>query len=111
MLDELGLYPLPALSGLTSDPSLKNDISSYPLTLVTGDRELTYHHSRFPGEKWAAKVSPDPNLVMHPETAHNYKINEGDWVKVEVAGVAGKCQLRLKISDGTQFDVVGSGMG
>ena len=41
----------------------------YPLTLVTGDREKGYHHSRFRDQSWALKVSPDPRLVMHPHTA------------------------------------------
>ena len=48
---------------------------------------------------------------MHPDTAHAYNMNEDDWVDVEVAGIEGRCKVRLKLSDGTQRNVVSTGMG
>ena len=110
-LDELGLDPLPAFTQPVQDEVSDAESARFPLTLISGDRERSYHHSRFRGEDWAAKVSPDPCLVMHPDTARDYKIGNGDWVHLEVAGMRGKCELRIKIFEGTPRDVVNTGMG
>ena len=83
----------------------------FPLTLITGDREKGYHHSRFRDQDWALKVSPDPRLVIHPETATARGLADGDWVRIEVAGANGDCRLRIKFSDATPRDVVNTGMG
>jgi thiosulfate reductase/polysulfide reductase chain A len=85
--------------------------SRYPLILLTGDREKSYHHSRFRGEPWAAKVSPDPTLLIHPDTAQTLGIGAGDWVTVETPAQLPPCRLRAKLSDATARDVVSTGMG
>ncbi|MGI9425139.1 MAG: molybdopterin-containing oxidoreductase family protein [Hyphomicrobiaceae bacterium] len=110
-LDELGLDPLPAHSEPAHDAIPLALNARYPLTLVTGDRERSYHHSRFRGEDWAAKVSPDPRLMIHPDTAHDHSLVDGDWVHLEVAGMDGACSLRIKLSDATSRNVVSTGMG
>ena len=51
-----------AASGCPQDDGEAN----YPLILVTGDREKSYHHSRFRDQPWALKVSPDPRLTDAP---------------------------------------------
>ena len=85
--------------------------ASYPLVLVTGDREKSYHHSRFRDQAWAVKVSPDPRLTMHPDTARALGLDDGAWVRLEVARGKGACRLRLKLSDATPAGVVNTGMG
>jgi anaerobic selenocysteine-containing dehydrogenase len=85
--------------------------TDYPLTLVTGDREKSYHHSRFRDQPWALKVSPDPRLTVHPDTARALGLDDGDWVRLEVARGTGACRLRIKLSDATPPDVVNTGMG
>ena len=63
-----GLDPL-----LSYDPPSRARLDAaadgFPLILITGDREKSYHHSRFRDQPWALKVSPDPRLAMHPDTA------------------------------------------
>ena len=54
-LDELGLDPLPAFTDPAWDESTQVHRRRYPLTLVTGDRERSYHHSRFRGENGRQK--------------------------------------------------------
>ena len=83
----------------------------YPLVLVTGDREKSYHHSRFRDQEWARKVSPDPRLTMHPDTARAMGLDDGAWVHLEVARGKGACRLRIKLTDATPPDVVNTGMG
>jgi anaerobic selenocysteine-containing dehydrogenase len=79
--------------------------------LVTGDREKSYHHSRFRDQPWAIKVSPDPRLTMHPDTAHALGLGDGAWVRVEVARGKGACRLRIKLTEATPPNVVNTGMG
>jgi thiosulfate reductase / polysulfide reductase chain A len=61
-----------------ADPELK---AKFPLTLLNGDREKTYHHSRFRDQPWAK--SPDPRLLIHPQTARAMSVSEDQWVRID----------------------------
>ncbi len=105
---DAGLDPLP--DWVPTGASLEEN-AAYPFKLQTGLREKTYHHSRFREQAWARKVSPDPLLKMHPETAHSLGVAEGDWVNVETPRGAGRCRLRASITDATAPGIVVTGMG
>lgn len=107
----VGLDPLPAYTPPSRERLPQELARRYPLILVTGDREKTYHHSRFRDQPWAVKVSPDPRLTMHPDTARALGLDDGAWVRLEVARGKGACRLRVKLSDATPLDVVNTGMG
>ena len=92
-LAALGLDPLPDWVPLAAT---RNTDSAFPLTLQTGLRERAYHHSRFRDQAWARKMSPDPTLRVHPNTAARLGIADGDWVRVETSRHAGACRLRAK---------------
>jgi anaerobic selenocysteine-containing dehydrogenase len=79
--------------------------------LLTGDREKTYHHSRFREQPWAKKISPDPRLLIHPETARAMAVTDEQWVRIETPGVAGSCKAKVKITDATPEGIVSTGMG
>jgi len=111
VLAELGQDPLPGFTPPARDTRPDAARAAFPLTLITGDREKSYHHSRFRDQPWALKVSPDPRLVMHPATAAAFGLADGAWVRLEVEGAEGDCRLRLKLSDTTPHDVVNTGMG
>jgi thiosulfate reductase/polysulfide reductase chain A len=111
VLEELGLDPLPGYRPPERPRLPAAEAGEFPLTLVTGDREKSYHHSRFRDQPWALKVSPDPRLTMHPDTARRLGLDDGAWVHLEVARGKGVCRLRLKLSDATPPDVVNTGMG
>jgi anaerobic selenocysteine-containing dehydrogenase len=108
---DAGLDPLPAYVRPARDAAPADIRQRFPLVLLTGDREKTYHHSRFRGQPWAAKVSPDPTLLIHPETASTFALADGDWVTVETPNGTGPCRLRAKVSDATPPEVVSTGMG
>ena len=91
-----------------ADPAVKSD---FPLTLLTGDREKTYHHSRFRDQPWAKKISPDPTILVHPATAKQLALSNDQWVRIETPGARGSCRLKVKISDATPENVVSTGMG
>ena len=107
----VGLDPLPAFLPPQWMGIAGEEARRFPLLLITGDRERSYHHSRFRDQPWAMKVSPDPRLTMHPETARALGLADGAWVKLEIARGKGTCRLRLKLSDATPPDVVSTGMG
>ena len=73
-------------------------VADYPLVLQTGLREKTFHHSRFREQAWTKKVSPDPVVYMHPETAARFGVRDADWIKVEAVGGSGSCQLKAKVT-------------
>ncbi len=105
---DAGLDPLPdyvptGASGASSE--------RYPFTLQTGLREKTYHHSRFREQAWARKVSPDPLLKIHPQTAQGLGIVEGDWVRVETPDGRGACRLKASVTEATEPGIVATGMG
>lgn len=111
VMADAGLDPLPAYDEPAHTRLAPEVRAQYPLLLVTGDREKSYHHSRFRDQPWATKVSPDPRLTLHPDTAHAIGIADGDWVVLETARGRGTCRLRAKLSDATPPDVVNTGMG
>lgn len=110
-LADLGLDPLPNFIPPAADSSRPDIRQKFPLLLLTGDREKTYHHSRFREQDWAQKVSPDPRLLIHPETAREMAFDDGAWVRLETEHLSGTCLLKLKVTDATPPGVVSTGMG
>jgi len=107
----VGIDPLPnfvAPARERAEPQLK---SQYPLTLLTGDREKTYHHSRFRDQPWAKKISPDPRLLIHPKTAQAMAVADEQWVRIETPDARGSCKAKIKITENTPEGVVSTGMG
>ncbi len=110
-LAALGLDPLPDHLPSRAERASAADRRAYPLLLLTGAREKTYHHSRYRDQAWARKVSPFPLLQVHPETAADRGLAAGDWVKLETAGMDGTCKLRVAVTEDTAPGVVRTGMG
>ena len=110
-LAELGLDPLPDYIPPRVEQTDREIRQDYPLVLLTGAREKTYHHSRFRDQSWARKVSNDPWVQIHPDTAARYALAEGDWVIVETAGHDGRCRLKIRITEDTLPGVLRTGMG
>jgi anaerobic selenocysteine-containing dehydrogenase len=108
---EAGLDPLPDYVAPLYDRPTAQTTDAFPLILQTGQREKTYHHSRFREQAWARKVSPDPTIRIHPDTAAELGFEDGIWVTVETEGGAGACRLRVEITDRTAPDVVTTGIG
>ena len=105
---EAGLDPLP---DYVPTGACGENNPAYPFTLQTGLREKTYHHSRFREQAWARKVSPDPLLKLHPDTALTLGVSDGDWVKVETPRGEGACRLKASVTEATAPGIVVTGMG
>ncbi|WP_249780976.1 molybdopterin-dependent oxidoreductase [Bradyrhizobium sp. dw_78] len=107
----LGLDPLPDHVPPLFERATKLVSADFPLVLQTGQREKTYHHSRFREQAWARKVSPDPTIRIHPETAGRLGLADDSWVIVETEAGAAPCRLRAEITDRTAPDIVTTGIG
>ncbi len=110
-LNDLGLEPLPDHVAPSADQSDERSRADYPLILITGIREKTYHHSRFRDQAWARKVSPDPLIQIHPETAAAYGVADAQWVSLRTPGIATHCRLRAQVTERAPRGVVATGMG
>ncbi len=85
--------------------------TAYPLILLTGAREKTYHHSRYREQAWARKVSPFPRLEIHPETASSNGLERDDWVRIETPGADGACELMVTLTEDVAPGILRTGMG
>lgn len=110
-LDDLGIDPLPNYLAPRAETADAVTRETYPLVLITGAREKTYHHSRYRDQAWARKVSPFPLLQVHPDTAAASALSEGDWVAIETPGTDGHCKLKVSITEETGPGTVRTGMG
>jgi anaerobic selenocysteine-containing dehydrogenase len=107
----MGLDPLPNYIPTAGSNVAKKVRDNYPLLLLTGAREKSYHHSRFRDQGWARKVAPDPWLQLHPETAEDLGVKTDDWVIVETANHPGSCRLKVSVTEKTMKEVARTGMG
>lgn len=110
-LDALDLDPLPDYTPPTAEASDSRERAAFPLILLTGIREKTYHHSRFRDQAWARKVSPDPLLQIHPETAAAHGIVDEQWVTIHTAHTRTGCRAKAQVTDAAPPGVVATGMG
>lgn len=51
----------------------------YPLIITTGRRIPVYFHSEHRQLPWCREQWPVPRVEIHPKTAAEYGIEQGDW--------------------------------
>jgi thiosulfate reductase/polysulfide reductase chain A len=107
----VGHDPLPAYLPPSYVLDHEASAAEFPLVLQTGLREKSYHHSRFREQAWAKKVSPDPIVYVHPQTAALYAVVDAAWIRVTTPGVPGSCRLKVKVTTDTMIDVLTTGVG
>jgi anaerobic selenocysteine-containing dehydrogenase len=103
--EKAGLTPVPVWRELPEGPTATPELlSKYPLLLSD------YHTSRAYNAGWLRHVpclrelEPYPYLHIHPETAKERGIADGDWVMVE--GLHGTMKVKAKHYPGIRPDVV-----
>ena len=84
LLGHLGLNGLPDFiptpEGPFSTPELMEE---YPLMLVSGSRKWGMFHTEHRDCPSLRRIDPEPTVKIHPETAAQYGIAEGDMVLIE----------------------------
>jgi anaerobic selenocysteine-containing dehydrogenase len=83
LMDRYGYEPLPVFKECEESPViLKNLAEKFPLLLTTR-RSYNYYGSRGSGYEWVRKLTPYPTVQIHPSTAQQRGIQQGDLVVVE----------------------------
>ena len=78
-LEKMGHSPMPVWEELGPQTEL---FGEYPL-LFTNAKEEAYMLSSYKHVATARKIRPDPVVELHPDTARELGLKEGDWVYIE----------------------------
>ncbi|HHU22491.1 MAG TPA: molybdopterin-dependent oxidoreductase [Clostridiales bacterium] len=96
-LESYGLDPLPShMEPVESPVSTPEIYKEYPLILITGRRMPTMFHSEHRQVPWLRQFENEPIVELHPDTAAELGLNDGQWVWIE--GTMGRCKRKLKIT-------------
>lgn len=104
---DAGQDPLPRFVEPASSPYSNVD-PEYPLVL-TSAKVVHYCHGQHRHVPSLRKRAQDPEVSMHPETAGQRKIAEGDWVEIRTA--TGKARLKTKFDAALDPRVVSAQYG
>lgn len=108
-LEKFGYDPLPSYHELSeSEISTPELYKKYPLMLITS-RRLALYHSRFPVFKYARKIHPYPEVEVHPQTAKERGIEDGDWICIKTP--KGEIKQKAKVTDKIHPKVVNPTVG
>lgn len=104
-LESLGYDPFPYYSEPPESPISTPEIAlEYPLILITGGRSQHFFCSEYRQIPSLRKRHKDPIVEVHPETARQHGMREGDWIWIET--LRGRIQQKVKITDGIDPRVV-----
>jgi anaerobic selenocysteine-containing dehydrogenase len=105
ILEEWGYDPLPQHHEVPESPVSRPDmLEEYPYILITGARTPVFYHSEHRQIPWLREQHPDPIVEIHPDTAKEHGIEEGDWVYIETP--RGKIRQRARLTTGIDPRVV-----
>jgi anaerobic selenocysteine-containing dehydrogenase len=95
--EEWDLEPLPHHEEPPFTPVSRPDLfKEYPLILSTGRRSPVFFHTEHRMIPWLRQIDPDPVVEIHPRTAAEYGIGNGEWVWVE--NWMGRAKLKAKVT-------------
>ncbi len=82
-LKDWGYEPLPNYHNLPELDEVSDDLSKGLSLIFTSAKEPFFFHSAYRNLPSLRKLSPDPIVLIHPETASRLGISDGDWVSIE----------------------------
>jgi len=95
--EECGLDPLPYYEEPPESPVSTPVLwQEFPLILSTGARSPAFFHSEHRQIPWLREIEPDPNVEIHPQTAKDLGIVDGEWVYVE--NQRGRVKAKAKLT-------------
>lgn len=96
VLENLGYDPLPKYVEPKETPVGSPELNAeYPYMLITGGRSREYYHSEWRQVDTVRRCHPDPLVEIHPDTAAQHGIKEGDWVYIET--LRGRIRQKAKL--------------
>ncbi|MCL5961402.1 MAG: molybdopterin-dependent oxidoreductase [Chloroflexi bacterium] len=108
VFEEFGYDPLPYYAENPQTPFSRPDlVEEFPLTMITGGRNVLYWHGSNVQLPWLREIIPYPELEIHPETAAKLGIRDGDWVYTETPQKPGhRVKLKAMLTEGIDPRVV-----
>ena len=104
-LEKLGYAPLPYYAEPPESPVSTPEVAKeFPYVLTTGARILSFFTSEHRQLPKLRRISREPRVEMHPDTARKLGIDAGDWVWIETK--RGKIKQRANIIDGIDPRVI-----
>jgi anaerobic selenocysteine-containing dehydrogenase len=100
-LKSYGFDPFPVREDILQPMQESNE---FPLLLTTGANLLGYLHWQYRYIPRLRKTSPEPMFEIHPETASEYEISDGEVAEVQTAN--GKIQLKARITSDIRQDTI-----
>ncbi|MFC1893845.1 molybdopterin-dependent oxidoreductase, partial [Chloroflexota bacterium] len=96
IFEKHGYDPLPTFQEPPESPvSTPVLFKEYPLILITGGRYISYFHTEGRQIPRLRRLVPDPEIEIHPETAKEANVENGDWIWVETPQIKGE-RIKLK---------------
>jgi anaerobic selenocysteine-containing dehydrogenase len=109
-LETMGYDPLPSVVEPPESPYSTPDLfEEYPLVITTGARIQAFFHTEGRQIPSLRRRNPDPLLEIHPETAKDLEIKEGDWVWIE--SPRGRIRQKARLTEGIHPGVVSAQHG
>jgi anaerobic selenocysteine-containing dehydrogenase len=107
ILNKYGYDPLPYYAENPESPiSTPHLLKDFPLILMTGWRHVVYFHSSNRQIPWLREIYPEPTVEIHPKTAEEMNIREGDWVWIETPRGNGRIRQRASLTEGIHPKVI-----
>ncbi len=95
--EEWDLEPMPHHEEPPFTPVSRPDLAKdYPLILSTGRRSPAFFHTEHRNIPWLRDIDPDPILEIHPQTAVQNGIGNGEWVWIE--NWMGRARFKAKLT-------------
>jgi len=95
--EDWGLEALPHHEEPPFTPVSRPDLAKeYPLILSTGRRSPAFFHAEHRMIPWLREIDPDPVVEIHPDTAAEHGVGNGEWVWVE--NWMGRAKFKAKVT-------------
>ncbi len=104
-LEGLGYDPLPVYREPGESPISRPDLfEEYPIVLTTGFRQPWYFLSQYRNIPWLRSFMEFPQCQLHPDTAKQYGLEDGDIVWIE--SPRGRIRQKLHVFPGIKKGVM-----
>ena len=100
LMEAWGQDPLPYFK----QPEIFKHHKEYPLILITGGRQIEGFHQNAQQVDVFRRKNPEPFVTIHPQTAVEHGIEDGQWIVIETR--VGHVQQQAKISAQIQVGVI-----
>ena len=109
-MESFGFDPLPGYQEPPESPVSRPDtFAEYPVVLTTGTRIDAFflsEHRQIPSLR---KLNPVPLATLHPDTAAQYGITDGQWIYIETK--CGRITQKARVTDKMRPGVVNCQIG